>query len=205
MYNEPPFVGGDSFTVRQRICQDTSWPSAEVAVEPAPTPSAPAFVPSLVEGQQVTDIGSIVQGARIVVYSSGTSIIDWLSVPYNTWANVDLATALGSPVQQSHNLALEQSLCGVFGNGEIFVEQCNPAELVAQIAPPVEGDDFVSVTQMVPGATIHVLASGQHVGTGSGSMILLTRSLQGGELVLVIEELPDCMATNGYQIEVLSL
>ncbi len=203
----PAFVLGDTFTVKQQICgEDPSDPSAEVAIVAAPTTiPAPAFVPSLLEGQQVADIASILQGAHVVVSSNSSPVIDVLSLPFDFWRNVDLAGPLGAPVTAFHNIALQQELCNNLGSSEIVVEECNPDELVAQIAPPVEGDTFVSVTQAVPGATIHVLATEGHIGMASGPVITLSRALVGGELIVVVEQLPGCMATSGFQIEVLDL
>lgn len=76
---------------------------------------------------------------------------------------------------------------------------------MAQIAPPVEGDAFVVVTEAVPGATIHVLAEEGHIGMASGPIIALSRNLVGAETIVVVEELPGCKATNGFQIQVLDL
>jgi hypothetical protein len=75
-----------------------------------------------------------------------------------------------------------------------------------QISPtavtPVEGDAFVLVEQAVSGATIDVVAEEGQIGSGSGTLIGLTRPLVGKETITVIEELPGCLATNGLQIEV---
>jgi hypothetical protein len=210
LYTEPAFVLGDSFKVKQWFCEngEPSPYSDEVAVTPAPTVfDAPAFVPGLIAGQQVVDIGLIVQGARVRVDWGTTPVIDELSVALNHWPNVDLAAALGSSVTTSHQLDLSQTVCGVMERANIVVQQCDPGALVAQIAPPVEGDQFVIVTQAVPGATIHVISaeSLEHIGSGSGAVIPLIRPLEGGEYIQVIEELPGCLGTNAYQIQVLDL
>src|SRR5690606_14254692 len=91
LISEPAFVIGDTFIARQRICEETSPPSNEVAVVAAPTAfDAPAFVPGLIAGQQVADFGLIVQGARVRVDWGTTPVIDALSVALNHWQNVDL-------------------------------------------------------------------------------------------------------------------
>jgi hypothetical protein len=205
----PPFEIGDRFFVRQSICSDTSGESPMAVVEAAPTSlPAPAFdPPKVMVGQPLVTVDQIVQGAEVIVEESIAGLL-WSgdSVPYNRFPGIDVATPLGSPIQAQHELRVGQALCGGFSHSPIPpVEPCDIETLghSIQIAQPQGGDEFVLVTESIPGATILVMDTAQAIGSGSGFVIGLKRPLVSGEVIGVAQKLGSCTSTLGYVTVVL--
>src|SRR5262245_15864283 len=75
--------------------------------------------------------------------------------------------------------------------GEGTVQPCSA--LPAPGVGPVEGgDDRITLTQFVPDATIRVYLNGLPVGVGSGPVVLLTKIVQHGDTLVVIQDLEGC-------------
>lgn len=78
--------------------------------------------------------------------------------------------------------------------------------LSSWVAPAVAGQDFVQVTESIPGATIRINDSTpEEIGDGAGRLILLARPLAEGEQITISQDLgPECGDDQGVRITVLS-
>lgn len=59
------------------------------------------------------------------------------------------------------------------------------------------------ITEVIPSATVRVLANEGELGSGSGYVIGLNRALVPGELIRVVQELEGCSPDSGYVTTVL--
>ncbi len=188
------FEVGDSFTATQTICQDTSDRSDKEVATTAPS-SLPqvTFEPPLPD-QQFLTLENIVQGSHVMLEElAGTVVFERKSLPYRRYRHVDLQASPLGPVDPAHQLVASQKLCRVQSPepDPPPVRQCSADAMIAEIAKPQHGDDFVIVTKSVPGATIRVFGAGfEELGNGIGSVINLSRDLVGGEIVAVHQSLP---------------
>jgi len=72
-----------------------------------------------------------------------------------------------------------------------------------RIRTPLVGDHYVVVTDAIPGARIRVYdQTGDELGDGSGTVILLKRVLTGADTLTVIQQLGDCVSRTDYRISV---
>jgi hypothetical protein len=204
------FMLGDSFVAEATYCTDPwSSPSDVEYAKKAPTslPEVEFYSPEdLYEGQELVHMHKIAEGASLSLSELSFGPLWGLSSWPVSWVSyVDVATPLGSPLQTSHTLVPEQSLCGVTSptaSAQYIVQDCS--ELGAPvIATPVDGDDFVIVLEAVPGATIRVFdSSGTEIGNGSGWVVALTRSLSSGETITAVQEVGNCTPSTGFRATV---
>lgn len=207
-----PFAIGDDFQVRQRICDSaSSWSDWSEIVE---AEDAPAVLPDLtlepipVVGQPVVSFEGIVQGAGVTLTETVANVVAYgnASVPYNAW-RADVTGPLAGPVQANDDIVPIQGLCGVFsGDPDLPPPRpCNAESLVPRIAPPFAGDQFVLVTESVPGSIVRVFVGATELGNGSAHTINLDRPLLAGEVVLVTARLtgpPACTTNRAFSIVV---
>lgn len=70
-----------------------------------------------------------------------------------------------------------------------------------RISHPIVGNNYVVVTQSVPGARIRVYdAGGVELGDGSGTIIVLTRPLTGADTITVVQQIGECTSRTGYRV-----
>ena len=203
-----PFIKGQKVTATQTFCGEESDPST-----PRPVVAAPSSLPPLnlanaplFYGQDLMQIDSIVYGARLEVEEANAGIIKSVSSWPTSFYEFNLTdSGLGRPAEFADTFMLRQELCGVLSPPLVIgsVQSCEEAPAPA-IETPFDGDDFVTVKQAIPGATIRVWAddAGEEIGDGAGQLISLTRPLVFNELLLVTQQLDDCVAGSAYSIRV---
>lgn len=59
------------------------------------------------------------------------------------------------------------------------------------------------VTQFVPGARIRVYDdTGDELGDGSGTVVMLKRTLTGADILTVVQQVGECTSRQGYRVSV---
>ena len=72
-----------------------------------------------------------------------------------------------------------------------------------RIRHPLVGDNYVVVTESVPGARIRVYdGSGNELGDGSGTVIMLNRAITGADTITAVQQLGECTSSTGYRVSV---
>jgi len=206
--NLRPFQVGYSFTATARICEDVSPPSRpERAIVPPVTLSLPSLSPpNVYAGQELVTVENLTNGSRGSISEASFGPVGEFTTPVSTFPNFDVATSMGRPLSAGDRLVVSQRLCP--GGTAVAVAQILPvaqcAELPApRIRVPLVGDNYVVVSQSVPGARIRVYDAGStKLGDGSGTVILLRRALTGADTVTVVQGLGDCNSLTGFRVSV---
>ena len=200
-----PFAIGDSFTAEAQLCSDGSPPSA-----PESAVAAPATMPGLrlnpatvYTGQELVTIENIVYGARVNLDEATFGSLGSFTWPVSWFPDFDVASRLGRPLAVGDRLITSQMLCTAGPKVEI-PEAVDCGELPApRIRHPLVGDNFVVATQSVPGARIRVYDNtGDELGDGSGTVIMLRRSITGTDIITVVQQVGECTSSTGYRISV---
>jgi hypothetical protein len=199
-----PFEVGDSFVATASLCTDTSPPSKAISavVAPSELPSA-TFEPSVVfEGQEIVRIVNLTNGTQTTldVLNAGVSIS---ASSITTTLNLDIMSKLGRPLQVSDQLTVQQKLCDI-------ASQATSSEVTpcAQLPPPrirnpLVDEDFVIVTDSIPGARIRVYDDADNeLGDNSSNMVELNRALNRADTITVNQQIGNCQSSQGYRIRV---
>lgn len=201
-----PFSVGDVLTAQISLCDDVSPLSAPITVVAAP-PSVLDGVtldpPQVHEGQELLLLRDLANGSRRIVIESANGQIAKVENPVWWHWDIDVVPGLGRPLTTSDQLAFVEELCDeTFQTGPIPVQPCRELPAPA-IAHPVAGQDWVLVTDSVPGARVRVFdASGIELGDGSGDVIWLNRAITAADVLTVVQQVGDCVSDEGYRISV---
>ncbi|MES1240618.1 MAG: hypothetical protein ABUT39_03270 [Acidobacteriota bacterium] len=200
-----PFVINDSFTAQAELCADKSPVSGdESAVEAPKTLPALHLNPSNVyAGQELVTVENIVYGARVRIDESTFGPVADFTWPVSWYPDYDVASALGRPLQAGDLLITSQELCAPGPKQD--VPPALPCDQLPapRIRHPLVGQNYVVVTESVPGARIHVYDSGNvELGDGSGTVILLKRAITGADVLTVVQQVGKCTSKSGYRVSV---
>lgn len=200
-----PFDLGDQFTAEISLCTDNSPLSdIETAVAAPSSVNAPNFDPAQTYvGQELVNIKDILNGAWVEVGESSMGSFGKFSTPVSWHNEYDVASQLGGPLSAGDQLFTQQTLCESGPPREVPTpSECN--ELPApKIKIPLEGEDYVVVTEAVPGARIQVYdSSNNELGDGSGNIIALNRALVFNETITVTQSLGECKSRFAYKVKV---
>lgn len=200
-----PFDLGDEFTASIEMCGDTSPLSdIEKAVAAPLTVNAPKFdPPQTFVGQELINITDILNGAWVEPGEASAGSFGKFSTPVSWYSEYDFASKLGAPLAAGQHLFVQQALCD---KGRRIktppAEECEGVP-APKIRIPLEGEDYVVVTEAVAGARIHVFdESNNELGDGSGSVIALNRALVANETITVTQAIGDCDGRYGYEVKV---
>lgn len=196
-----PFILNHSYTAQQSLCADKSQVSA---AESAGTPPSPMPTPAMepvppIEGQQVVKLTNLANGALTTVSESSAGNLSVFTTAVDWKPEVDVATGLGRPLKPGDKLAVVSTLCD---DAKVSIPEARPCERLAapRIATPLVGQNFVTVTNAVPGARILVYdAALNEIGDGSGLQVGLTRLIVLGDILTVIQKLGSCTGSSAYQ------
>jgi hypothetical protein len=201
-----PFNLGDAYSAEYKICDDVSPPSdppPPVAVEPPATPTPEIDPVTLYAEQPLLTVKNLLNGALTTVGVSGFSDNIQFSTAVDWQPNIDLAEITGGPLTSGQTVLVESALCSGSKRTTGNAQPCStlPAPVIQQ---PLVGNDVVLVTQAVPGARILIWDQNDvEIGDGSGAVIALTRSLAGGDVLTVRQQLGSCTSAEAYQVEVM--
>ena len=72
-----------------------------------------------------------------------------------------------------------------------------------RIRHPLVGDTLVILTEAIPGARIRVYdASGVEIGDGSGTVIALSRAVDGTDNLTIVQSVGKCTGQSAFQVNV---
>jgi hypothetical protein len=200
-----PFAIGDEFTATARLCTDESGVSDPESAVTAP-PSLPALTlnpASIYVGQELVTIENITYGARVNMEEDGTGTVADFTWPVSWFPDYDVASKLGRPLNSGDLLVSSQTLC-TSGPLAETTDVIDCRELPAPVIHhPLVGQNYVVVTESVPGARIHVYDdTGDELGDGSGTVIMLKRTLTGADILTVVQQVGECTSRTGYRVSV---
>lgn len=208
LFVSPAFEEDARIRVESGLCADESPPSDATTVEPEP---ADIPVPSLDPVHEGTSIvvawgsgGSpepLLNGARVDVFADdqppGDERVGGQPTPGG-----GQQIRISPPASSGANYTATQALCSESDPSDpvpvVPCEDLPPAEIEA----PLPGDTRVELTEYVPGSRILVFADGEEVGDGGGPVVALTRPIQEGETVRVVQRMGDCTSGWVYEIDV---
>lgn len=184
----PAFQRDARVTISYRICDLTSprSPAQIVQSQPATIPK-PVVQNNVYEGGRIVVVEGGLNGSRLRVFSGATQIGDSATpggAPQQMW--IDPAAVSGA------SLTATQSLCDTsLPSDPVTVQPCSalPAPVAKQ---PQPGDNRIELITYVPGARIIVLAGGVEIGDGGAPVVMLTRPLNNGEELTIIQMLGEC-------------
>ena len=203
----PEFSLAARVSATAQLCTDNSPRSDYEITVAGPSPVPPGSLEKpIIEGQTLVTVWGkngppndpLTHGVIATIRDSVPNVRGQSSSP----GGVPHIFGIGPPAATGEKLDVTQKLCteGPPGTPTV-VENCAamPAPI---IKAPLPGDTKIVVTQMIPGAEILVFASGQEIGHSSGSVINLSRPLNNGETVIVVQRLGKCTGSFVYQITV---
>ena len=184
----PAFKRDARVTISYKVCDLTSPRSPGLIVQPQPSAiPKPTVQNNVYEGGRIVVVEGGLNGSRLRVSSGATQIGDSATpggAPQQIW--IDPAATSGA------SLTATQSLCDTSPPSDsVPVQPCSalPAAIAKQ---PQPGDDRIELITYVPGARIVVLAGGVEIGDGGAPVVMLTRPLNNGEDITIIQILGEC-------------
>ncbi len=202
-----PFEVGDDFTAKLSMCDDRSprSPSGVAIAIAAPTtiPSATTSPPTTYSGQELVTLENLTNGSQTKIAEATAGVLGGFSSSISWHPDFDVATPLGRRLAAGDRLTATQILCDMESTGEIPpAVRCE--ELPApRIQHPIVGNNYVVVSESVPGARIRVYdAMDKEIGDGSGTVIVLSRALTGADVLTVLQQVGDCTSMTGYRVSV---
>ncbi|MCP4542633.1 MAG: hypothetical protein GY832_36385 [Chloroflexi bacterium] len=195
----PPFKVGHGITAIGSICEiesPRSIPPRIVETEPSSLP-APS-VPELYEDGTIIIVGNLVNGSKVTIRDQTTGdVVSGGGAPAGR-----VRFRASPPVSAGHVLEVEQQLCDVTSPPTIVtVSDCSDLPPPTLIGPQ-PGDTQVYLTGVVPGSRVLIYAGGDEIGDGGGSVIQLTRPVEAGETLIVVQLVGNCQSDDGYVVTV---
>ncbi len=194
----PAFDEGDEITVESQICDVVSDRSIGYDVQTAPTTLPEVVIDELYDNGTMLIVSKVVNGARIaaVNLTTGDTIGGGGAPAGHVRFRIDPA------VNAADQVEVVQELCGnTSPPATTTVKDCNELPPPVLIGPQ-PGDDTVYLSGVVAGSRIIILSGTEEIGDGGGSVIALTRPVEAGETLTVIQVLDDCVSNSGYQVDV---
>lgn len=193
----PDYANNQSVRAHARLCDDEAPPSEQYTTQPPPQPLPTPAIDEAYEGGNQIRITNLVNGARFTIDRGGSQI-----GPYRTWGHAHLVT-LSPALAAGETIAVVQSMCASDPESDTGKTTVNPcSDLPAPIIHPIQiGDQHIHVIQHVVGAQIKVFAGTEKIGDGGGSLVLLTRSVQEGETIHVLQQVGNCVGQTVRVVE----
>jgi outer membrane protein assembly factor BamB len=183
----PAYTLGARVTLQFKICADKSPASNPQIVQAQPAITPPTIDNTVYEGGRIVVVHNILNGALLTV-KSGATQIGQSPTPGGSGQQLWITPAATSGA----TLTATQKLCDESGPSPgVTVHPCGelPAAIIKQ---PQPGDDRVEVITFIPGARIIILAGGVEIGDGGPPIVPLTRPLNNGEELTVIQMIGEC-------------
>lgn len=142
---------------------------------------------ALTEGATVVNAGNVVPGAMLRVYDAASGALLGEGID---WYNHGFASVrLFAPLSVGRAVTVTQELCEETAHSDPVVASACDDAAGPLIVDPVPGDREVHVTQSVSGARVRVYANGDEIGDGSGPILRLTRAIEPGDVIDVVQEI----------------
>lgn len=201
-----PFAINDEFKAEISLCGDISPrspPGVRAVTAPLTFPPPTLDPPATYDGQELVAIGNLINGSVTTIREAGFGSVGGFSTPISWLPNFDVATPLGRRLAASDRLSASEKLCAIEVGGEFQPTGGCETLPAPRIRHPLAGNNYVVVDVFVPGARIHVYDDmGVELGDGSGTVILLRRTLTGTDILTVVQQLGECTGRSGYRVGV---
>ena len=204
-----PFKKGQRITAQSGICADKSVPSLPEIVQAEPTPIPLPIVDPVYEGATLVTAwgpsrGPLLNGADIKIFTDnmppGNRQVGGQSTP---GGGQQVFISPPAPSPNTGGYWATQALCTPGAPGPKTVEQPCSSLPPAKIRQPLPGDTVINVTEFLPGSRITIYAGTQEIGDGGGSQVTLTRPINDGEVITVIQSMgTTCVADLVYTVTV---
>jgi outer membrane protein assembly factor BamB len=199
-----PFVRSARLHVEASMCMDNSPPSAPEIVQPEPSAIPKPLLDPIHEGVQIVVVRgpggtNPLNGAALDVFSDPGNLHAG-GQPTPGGAAQQVAISPAAPITNTYRAI--QALCTKSvpsDPGPVIPCAQQPP---AKIKPPLPGDLQVEVTQSIPGARILVFAGGVEIGDGGAPIVVLSRPLMQGEVVVVLQRIGNCDSATVHQTTV---
>jgi outer membrane protein assembly factor BamB len=201
-----PLKRGQRLTAQSGICSNVSPVSQPKAVQPQPAEIPPPILENAVyEGSNTVVVRGpgarpLLSGAEIRVFTHdrtlGSSQVNALRA-----TSTALQMTL-KPVPKARAYWATQALCTASRPGpKIQVKRCNqlPPAKIRDILP---GDSLVDVFDFLPGARITIFSGAEEIGDGSGAKIALTRPVNDGDRITVVQSAGSCTGEFTHTVRV---
>ncbi len=195
----PPFETGHQVTAQSSICDEHSPISAPPQiVQEAPSSLPAPDVPELYEDGSIVVVGNLVNGSLVRVRDQANG--DLIAGGGAPSSRVRFNAA--NPVSAGQTLLVEQQLCDVVSpTVTVTVRDCSDLPPPTVIAP-MPGDTQLQLSDVVAGSRVLVIANGEEIGDGGGSLIQLVRPVEAGETLWVVQILGGCQSSQAYVVGV---
>ena len=203
----PEFTLAARISATAKLCTDNSPRSDYQITIPGPSPVPPGSLEKpIIDGQTLVNVWGkngppsdpAEHGVIVTVRDAIPNVRAQSAIP----GGVPHTFGISPAASTGEKLDVTQKLCKESPPGDpTVVEDCSamPAPI---IKAPLPGDTTIVVTQQIPGAEILVFASGEEIGHSSGPVINLSRPLNNGETVIVVQRLGKCTGSFVYEIKV---
>jgi dienelactone hydrolase len=193
----PAYVTGEHVRATAKLCADTSPPSVEQIVVPAPaTLPTPGFEPVIEGGGQIV-VNQLGDGATFSLARNGVNLGTGAC-----WGGSITVGIPSPPVTAGDVFTATQQLCasnGPSAPGSATAQSCSTLP-APQVAPVQDGDTLVNVIQFVAGSEIRVFVNGVKTGDGSGPVVALTAPVPHNATIDVWQLLGTCAGRTVQQL-----
>ncbi|WP_440947795.1 hypothetical protein ACSAZL_05970 [Methanosarcina sp. T3] len=180
------------------LCNDPSPPSKEFITQIPPKPLPTPGYDQVYEGSRQITITNIVNGARVTLSRNGIN-----QGTSRCWGG-RLLWNLDPPLSTADSFDSIQAMCPEDPGsqpGKTGVLPCS--SLPAPQAGPVQaGDNRVTLTRFLSDAIIKVYLNGVMVGAGSGPVVMLSKRVERGDILHVVQDLQGCKGQYALEIKV---
>ncbi len=185
--------------IESGLCSDVSPSSDPVITVAAPNPlDKPSVDSPVYQGSDRVVVRDFENSAVLEVFDAAATSVGGQPSPGGTGQVVGISP--DAPAAGSYTAT--QTLC-------VTSPPSDPADIVpcselppAKIVPPLPGDTQVEVTEFVDGSRIYIYGGAEEIGDGGGALINLTRPIQDGETITVVQELGGCQSSFVYVVDV---
>jgi hypothetical protein len=199
-----PFDIDDEFTAQVSACGDVSPVSDPVRAQRLSSDVltlAEINPTSLYETQRFLNVTNLTYGTNSEILESGAGSLGTFRSPLSWWIS-----GLSTPLALSDQLVVSQNLCD-FSSQPSFAQAPPVLSCAALPAPvikdPLPGENYVTVLQPLLGARFRIYDdNGNELGDRTGSVIPLNRALLAGEFVTAVQQIGNCISSQGFKIKV---
>ena len=185
------------------LCTETSDRSAVEIVDPEPsTIPAPDFDPLPIDGADIAVIWGpggnpheLLNGADLEIKEGGTHVGGQPTPGGGQQVYVD------PPVDATKSYTVTQALCNPSPGTTVTPQPCSALQ-APKIYPPLPGDTKIHLIDYYPGARILVFAGGTEIGDSGPATVNLSRAINSGETITVVQKLGNCISSTAYQVRV---